>query len=306
MSTTALSFLDAVQGYVQGGSRSSADRAVRLATVDPTYDPWDNYPDPPAPARVTFDGETTLSGKAYPYVSGYVPWAGTRVVLVPIGNSYLITGSLNTQTPQGFWQNATGTESGVELGGGSYYDTDEGLVIAGDVSLSGDLDVDGVGAYLFKRRGSDSANLVNNTLATDASMGLALSVGTWEVHHYIVYSGTTGNFQMNWNFTGTWSGLKTCHGISPFPINTGSYAASTTDTTTSRDSSPQRLGVHQLGTSVPYNATDASNYQGAHEWAVVTVTVAGTWQPRYAQHNTQAGAPSVYRGDSFQTARRVA
>jgi hypothetical protein len=141
--STALSFLDAVAGYVDSGSRSSADRPIRLATVDPAYTPWVAYPAAPPPARVTFDGESTLSGKAYPYASGFIPWAGSRVVLVPIGNSYLITGALSPQTPQGFWQNAAGTESGVEFGGGSFYDTDEGLVIAGDAAVSGDTDLAG-------------------------------------------------------------------------------------------------------------------------------------------------------------------
>jgi hypothetical protein len=139
----ALSFLEAVTGFHRSSSRSSADRPVRLAVIDPAYNPWSGYPDAPPPARVTFEGESVLSTKAYGYAGGFIPWAGMRVFLVPIGNTYIIGGAINTQTPQGFWANAAGTESGVEFGGGSFFDTDEGLVIAGDASISGDLTVAG-------------------------------------------------------------------------------------------------------------------------------------------------------------------
>lgn len=298
--STALSFLDAVAGYVDGGSRSSADRPIRLATVDPAYDPWDTYPAAPPPARVTFDGEDTLSGKAYPYASGFIPWAGTRVVLVPIGNSYLITGALSPQTPQGFWQNAAGTESGVELGGGSYYDTDEGLVIAGDVSLSGDLDVDGIGAFLHKRRGADGPSVINSTtLVTDPVLFLDLSVGNWVLDFFGAYTSVGGDIATNWAFTGTWSGLKHCQGISPFTINTA-----TVNDTPSRDSAAQRSSVHQLGTTIPYGANDSANYAGLHEAASVNVTVAGRWSIQYAQRVAN-GAQALMRNPSYMTARKV-
>lgn len=83
---SALSFLEAVQGFTESGSRSSADRPVRLAVVDPAY------AGAPALARVTFEGESTLSTKAYPYSTPVV--AGDRVALLPIGNTYLIIGAI--------------------------------------------------------------------------------------------------------------------------------------------------------------------------------------------------------------------
>lgn len=136
-----LNFLDAVAGYVRAGSESSADRPIRLATVDPAYSAWTNYPNAPPPPRVTFDGEGTLSTKAYPYANGLIPWAGMRVYMVPIGNTWLIVGQVGASSAQGFWQSPDGLQAGLELGGGSYFDEESGLYIAGDISAEGDLSV---------------------------------------------------------------------------------------------------------------------------------------------------------------------
>lgn len=143
MTTSPISFLDAIAGYTVGGQpNGSADRPIRFARVDPAYNPFSTYPAAPPPARVTFEGETTLSSKAYAIADGVIPMAGRRVFLVPAGNSYFIAGTIGGQFSQGFWQDAT--DSGVEFGGGSYYDTDTGLVIAGDASFSGQVLFDGV------------------------------------------------------------------------------------------------------------------------------------------------------------------
>lgn len=139
MSQPAMDFLDAVTGVVEGGRSSSADRPVKLAVVDPAYFPFSSYPAPPPPARVTFEGETTLSAKAYALAGAFIPRAGQRVYLVPQGNGYLIAGSIDTQTPQGFWQEPDGVDAGVELGGGSYFDTTEGLVLETDLTVNGDI-----------------------------------------------------------------------------------------------------------------------------------------------------------------------
>jgi hypothetical protein len=151
------------------GRTSSADRPVRLATVDATYDPWTTYPDAAPPARVTFDGESVLSTKAYPYAAGMIPWSGMRVYMLPIGNTYLIGGALNPQVPQGFWQSPDGLESGVEFGHGSYMDTDTGMVVNHDLSVAGDLVVTGTatGANSLKfLRGVQGSASVSFTSAT--------------------------------------------------------------------------------------------------------------------------------------------
>lgn len=134
-----LSFLDAVTGVVEAGRTSSADRPIRLAVVDPAYDPFAGYPAATPPARVTFEGETILSAKAYPLTQGFVPRPGQRVWMVPQGNGYLVAGAVNSQTPQGFWQDPDGVEAGVELGGGNYFDTTDGLYLETDATFAGEV-----------------------------------------------------------------------------------------------------------------------------------------------------------------------
>jgi hypothetical protein len=129
-------FLRTVRGPQR---RTSANRPIRLAVVDPAYDPFTSWPNVAPPARVTFEGETTLTGKAYPIADGFIPRAGQRVWLQPIGNSYLISGSIGGGQSQGFWQEPDGSVAGVELGDGSYFDTTEGLVLAQDAAISGTL-----------------------------------------------------------------------------------------------------------------------------------------------------------------------
>lgn len=174
----ALPFLEAIAGFNRADSRSSADRAIRLGTIDPAYEAFASYPSAPPPARVTFDGETTLSTKAYGYALGFIPWPGLRVFLVPIGNTYVIGGALNSQTPQGFWQNAAGTTSGTEFGGGARYDTDEGLVIPHDAAISGDLSVEGIGRRftVYKTAFTDRTTAVTSA---DPHLTATLSTGIW-------------------------------------------------------------------------------------------------------------------------------
>ena len=45
-------------------------------------------------ARVTFDGEASLSSRAYPWL-GTKPPASARVLLLPVGRGYVILGALS-------------------------------------------------------------------------------------------------------------------------------------------------------------------------------------------------------------------
>jgi hypothetical protein len=292
---TPLSFLEAVQGFTEGGSRSSADRPIRLAVVDPAYNAWAGYPSAPPPARVTFEGESTLSTKAYGYVGGFIPWPGLRVFLVPIGNTYVIGGAIQTQTPQGFWSNAAGTESGVEFGGGSYLDTDEGLVIAGDAAISGDLSVAGVGAVKWKRKPSDTSRTNTVTVATDPHLtGLVLEPGTWELWVSLNMSGSTGDIKTKWIFTGGAADtLKTCWGPS--------------DATElqSRTNTMARMAVHQPETEVGYGLNDTGAYASALEWGLVTVTTQTSWSLQWAQQAADATNATQLRSRSYARATRL-
>lgn len=138
-----IQFLDAIAGYAQAGSNASSDRPIKLARIDPAYNRLTGYPGPPPTARVTFEGESTLSGKYYAIANGYIPSPGERCWMVPVGTTYLITGAVNPQTSQGFWQDADGTDSGVEFGDGAFYDTTDGLYINNDATITGALLVGG-------------------------------------------------------------------------------------------------------------------------------------------------------------------
>lgn len=81
-------FVDLINGAGRTrAAQRSEGKPIRLATIDPSYTTGN--------ARVTFDGEETLSGKAYPWAN-YQPVAGARVVMVPQGNGYIILGAIGT------------------------------------------------------------------------------------------------------------------------------------------------------------------------------------------------------------------
>lgn len=90
-----IAFLDAVAGYARAENASSATRPMRLATIDPAYVP-SSFPG--TLPRLTFDGESTLSVKRYPVMSGYLPRPSDRVVLAPVGTTYLVLGSVDNDT----------------------------------------------------------------------------------------------------------------------------------------------------------------------------------------------------------------
>ncbi|WP_433242490.1 hypothetical protein [Actinomadura nitritigenes] len=94
----ALSFLQDLTGYAQAQAQpSSANRPIKLATIDPAYNPA-GYRTGTLP-KVTFDGESTLSGKLYPVLGTYWPKPGDRVALAPVGTTYMIIGPLAPAFP---------------------------------------------------------------------------------------------------------------------------------------------------------------------------------------------------------------
>lgn len=68
----------------------SQDRPPRLATVDPAYSGS-------GAAKVTFDGEALLTAKSYPTLTRLR--ASDRVVMLPIGRSYVILGAVGAADP---------------------------------------------------------------------------------------------------------------------------------------------------------------------------------------------------------------
>lgn len=138
MTIDARDFLDSVAGYANSsssGAKSSSDRPVRLGTIDVNYTS--------GTPKVLFDGESTISDRGYSWVGSYAPVNGERVFLIPVGQSYIIGGKLESsmaynrlvQLPlQNGWlnydiinyhaANFTKTETGlVKLGGLMYAGT---------------------------------------------------------------------------------------------------------------------------------------------------------------------------------------
>lgn len=137
---SSLNLLQALQGAGQQLPGGSSDTAFRLAVISVGYDAFASNPLPYPTVR--FEGETEVGERTYAVLNGYVPMPGDRVLMVPVGTTYVIVGKINSFDTQGFWTDAN--SSGVELGGGAYFDSDEGLVLppGQDIVRNGRLIVD--------------------------------------------------------------------------------------------------------------------------------------------------------------------
>jgi hypothetical protein len=60
--------------FISAFMNPKQEKIVQFARVDPNY--TSGRP------RLIFDGENTVSGKAYPYLSSYTPAANDRVMVV--------------------------------------------------------------------------------------------------------------------------------------------------------------------------------------------------------------------------------
>lgn len=86
----AKKLLNNVGGYVatpRGSKPPAQDRPPKMGVVDPAYAGGNS-------AKVTFDGETSMSAKAY-VIIGILPASSDRVVLFPVGKTYVIAGNLS-------------------------------------------------------------------------------------------------------------------------------------------------------------------------------------------------------------------
>lgn len=83
-------FLASVARYVDDpeAKKNAADRPPRLAVIDAAYTT--------GKPRVTFDGESVLGARQYAFVGTYQPVAGDRVLMLPVGHTYVILGSIAT------------------------------------------------------------------------------------------------------------------------------------------------------------------------------------------------------------------
>lgn len=116
------------------GATPAEDRPPRLATVDAAYTGS-------GPALVRFDGETTTGARTYVPLVPVSP--GDRVVMLPVGRTYVILGTTGT-----FRHSYTPAFAGFTLGNGTvsaFYSVSNGLlsiemvITLGSTSVMGDL-----------------------------------------------------------------------------------------------------------------------------------------------------------------------
>lgn len=96
MGMQPLDFLQSIAGFTQSQtSQQSENKPFKLGTIDPEY-VVSSFPG--TLPKVTFDGEPAVSGKLYPVMSPYWPQPSDRVVLAPVGSTYLILGPVDYDT----------------------------------------------------------------------------------------------------------------------------------------------------------------------------------------------------------------
>ena len=189
----ARDFLDVVAGYSNAptnGPKSSAERPIRLGTIDQYYTA--------GPAKVLFDGETVISSRGYSWSSTYTPTAGERVYLLPVGQTYLIVGSITSAITYPRYYNLA-LNSGFTTYNSSFHNPSFTKTTSGLVKLTG------LGAN------TNTGILANNTvigtlpvgfrppinMLFPAMSGSANAVGTIGVE-------TNGNVVVSNNISGVW------------------------------------------------------------------------------------------------------
>lgn len=166
---SAQQFLNTVVSAANAGS--NAAKPFRLATVASTYASYVNYPNPPPLPTLIFDGESTTSIKQYAVVEGYIPAAGDRVVLAPIGNTWMIVGRVGNDFMAGLYRNPVTNEIKTEFGGGWSMSSQTGLVVPQVISNGKTL----VNNHAFVDPSSQSAQTMTSGSGLTQLTNLTLS-----------------------------------------------------------------------------------------------------------------------------------
>lgn len=85
---TILESMMGISQLVFDKEREPGDKSAKIGTIDPAYVTGD--------PKILFDGEDVLSEKKYPFLAPYSPRANDRVVLIPVGHSYVVLGAIAT------------------------------------------------------------------------------------------------------------------------------------------------------------------------------------------------------------------
>lgn len=91
-----ISFLQDLTGVNRAAQRNEAQyKSPKMARIDWDYDPA-TWPMGAGP-RVIFDGESTVSQQQYMCLSPYWPHPGDRVLMQPVGSTYVIIGTVGPE-----------------------------------------------------------------------------------------------------------------------------------------------------------------------------------------------------------------
>lgn len=143
------------------------------------------------------------------------------------------------------------------------------------------------------------SNKVNNTLANDSELtGIALGVGTWEVH-FMIFAYNSGSatpdIKTQWAFSGTWnSPLRAC-------VGAGSTNTGNSDTIT-----PMKARAEAVNSNSSYGLGLSGSYTEIDEQcSTVIVTVAGTLSLQWAQVTTDAVNATTVAAGSYVEVRQI-
>lgn len=206
MAMNPLDFLQSIAGFTQSQTaQQSANRPFKLGTIDPAY-VASSFPG--TLPKVTFDGESTLSGKLYPVMAPYKPQPSDRVVLAPVGNTYVILGPLDYDTAAyvgGVLRVAgAGDLSLTSTGHGFQVGPDSGLNLAMDQN---EIQARNNGAASTLIIQADSGNTAFNGNAADPTTNTVDMKANLIVQGALTVGGVTpGNVtQQVFTTSGTWT-----------------------------------------------------------------------------------------------------
>lgn len=299
MAIDAISVLEAFAGYAKArGGTDAASRPPLLGTIDPDYTSGS--------PRVTFDGESTMSTKLYPYLESYQPRPGDRVLLTPIGASYMIVGAISA-----------GAASTVPIGSVEMFAGEGSAIPAGWLVCNGSaISRDGyselfavIGTTWGVGDGSTTFNLpdMQGRVPVGAGEGAGLtsrllaSSGGTEAHTSVVWH---GHFMPSHTHT------------APDHMHQGpshTHSISSTSTSYSNDTShyhttpivERQQSTNTGGGPTGYTVTGASGYTGSanaphYHWFSGSTNAGGTgWTTQNGATATSSGGAgyTTYEGD---------
>lgn len=167
-------------------------------------------------------------------------------------------------------------------------------VISSNLTVSGDFSVIGVGG-IQRRYKATATNRASTTTVTD-DPDLTIPLIANAVYHFkffgIVGSLAAADAKFRWSFPTGATGLR--HALGP------------DSSSTSRDSTTMRTGIHQLSTEVSYGLSSNVNYTGIlEEGTITTSATAGNLAVQWAQSVSNATAAVLAEGSYLEVVRIV-